>query len=441
MPSPASLGADPPARRKPNFTRLVAALTGANAILAISSLVTGPLQARSLGPTGRGDLAAILVPVLLAPVLLDLGLTAFIVRARAQGRSRGELLGSLIPISVAFSLIGVIAAVPLSRLIADGRGTVETGLMIGLLLSPVWVTLLTAQGLPWGEERWRTATFVRVAAPVITAVSMTVLYFCDSLTVETAFIVFLGASALANAPLVYLMVRSDRWRFKPKIVREGTHFGVRAWLGNLFSATDARLDQVLMAGLVAPRELGLYAVAVSAANFPSSFIGAVAQAINPRVAQGNTELTRRSCRVSFFITTIATLAVVALVPILVPFLFGDAFKDAIVLTWVLLASTMSGAVSAALLSALSAAGHPGSAARAQLFVLVPTIAALIILLPSTGALGAAVIATVSSIVRCGALLHQALRVLGGRLREYLVIERTDLQAVRLAFQRRRVRTG
>jgi O-antigen/teichoic acid export membrane protein len=429
--------ADPPGKRKVNFTRLVVALTGANALLAISSLITGPLQARSLGPSGRGDLAAILVPLTLAPTLLDFGLTAYIVRMRARGESRGLLLGSLVPVSLAFSLIGVVAAVPLADAIAHGRDTVQVCLTIGLLLSPVWVIMLTAQGLPWGEERWGAATWVRIAAPVSTALAMCVLYLLDALTVKSAFIVFLGASALGTAPLLYFMTRSGRWVFRRQTAREGTRFGFKSWLGSLFSATDARLDQVLMAALVPPRQLGFYVVAVSAASFPSSFVAAISTAINPRVAQGNTDLARRSCRVGLFVTTLSTVAMAAVAPVLLPLLFGSDFDDAIVLTWILLPSTMSGTVSGALMSALVAAGSPGAAARAQLFVLVPTIVALIVLLPPTAALGAAAIATVSSFAKCVALLREAKRVLGGSFADYLVIRRDDLRSIRAAMKRRR----
>ncbi|HST54662.1 MAG TPA: oligosaccharide flippase family protein [Solirubrobacteraceae bacterium] len=400
-------------------------------------MITGPLQARSLGPSGRGDLAAILVPLTILPTLLDLGLTAYIVRARARGEPRNVLLGSLVPLSLAFSLVGVAAAFPLAHLIANGRGIVQTGITVGLLMSPIWVISLTAQGIPWGEERWRLLTFVRIAAPVVTALSMIVLYTVDSLTVASAFVVFIGASLISTAPLVAVMARSGRWQFKRDTMREGTRFGAKAWLGSLFNATDARLDQLLMAGLVSPRELGLYAVAVNVASFPNSFIGAIATAINPRVAQGNNELVKRSCRVSVLLITFATIAMAVVVPIMIRVLFGSAFNGAILLTWVLLVSTISGTVSAALLSALSASGHPGAAARTQMFVLAPTVIALVVLLPSTGALGAAVIATASSLTKFCALLSQALRILGGRARDYLVIQRSDLRSVALAVRSRR----
>jgi O-antigen/teichoic acid export membrane protein len=426
-----------PEKRKPNFTRLVASLTGANAALALSSLITGPLQARSLGPTGRGDLAAIIVPLSMAPYLLDLGLTSYIVRARARGESRAVLLGTFVPISIAFSFLGVLAALPLSNAIAHGRGTVQTCLLIGLLLSPLWVVMITAQGIPWGEERWSWTAFVSVAQPIITALAMVALYATGSLTVSNAFAVFLGGSFIANAPLVFFMVNSGRWHFKRQIVPTGIRFGLKAWMGNLFTATDARLDQVLMAGLVSARQLGLYAVAVSAANFPTSFNGALATAINPRVAQGNAQLARQSCRVSLIIVSLASLAMAAATPLLLPLLFGRPFKDAVVLTWVLLASTVSGTITGTLVSALGAAGHPGAAARTQLFVLAPTIIALIVFLPSTGAMGAAIIATISTLVKCAGLLYEAQRVLGGRLRDYLVIQYADLRSIRRAVRLRR----
>jgi O-antigen/teichoic acid export membrane protein len=302
------------------------------------------------------------------------------------------------------------------------------------------VVLLTAQGLPWGEERWWSATFVRIAAPVITAPAMVILYLRDTLTVESAFAIFIGTSLISNAPLVYMMFRTGRWRYRARIVREGLRFGSRAWLGNLFNSTYARLDQVLMAGLVVPRELGLYAVAVSVAGVPGSFTGAIATAINPRVAQGRRELVRQSCRVGFFLTLCGTIAMAIIVPFFLPLLFGDGFEESVVLTWILLVGATAYSVFGTLLSAISAAGHPGIAARAQLLILVPTIAALVLLLPSTGAVGAAVITSTSNALLCGVLLIEAPRLMGGRIRDYVVIRPRDLHAIRQAVKARKARS-
>src|SRR3712207_9584829 len=56
---------------------------------ALAGTATGIIAARSLGPSGRGDLAAIIVPLSMAPYALSLGLTTFSSRAAAAGRDLG----------------------------------------------------------------------------------------------------------------------------------------------------------------------------------------------------------------------------------------------------------------------------------------------------------------------------------------------------------------
>lgn len=73
---------------------VVARLTGLNALLMLLALVTGPVQARVLGPDGRGEIAVILTVLMLAPILLDFGLSDYVARERARGRSLGTVLGT-----------------------------------------------------------------------------------------------------------------------------------------------------------------------------------------------------------------------------------------------------------------------------------------------------------------------------------------------------------
>lgn len=61
---------------------------------------SGPLLARALVPEGRGDLAAILLPITLAPVLFGLGLGTFVTRETARGRPLSVLLGSVGPLII-----------------------------------------------------------------------------------------------------------------------------------------------------------------------------------------------------------------------------------------------------------------------------------------------------------------------------------------------------
>lgn len=79
--------------RRRGIASVAAGLTTAKVIGAASGIITGPLLARSLGPTGRGDLVAITVPLALVPALAGLGISSYAFRARPQGWSTEEVVG------------------------------------------------------------------------------------------------------------------------------------------------------------------------------------------------------------------------------------------------------------------------------------------------------------------------------------------------------------
>src|SRR4051794_37698844 len=83
-------GSEDPSRRLPSVVRR---LSITNALPLAVGLITGPLQARALGASGRGDLAAILVPVGLAPLLLSLGLGQYAGVNAARRARLGPIVG------------------------------------------------------------------------------------------------------------------------------------------------------------------------------------------------------------------------------------------------------------------------------------------------------------------------------------------------------------
>jgi len=124
-------------------------------------LITAPLQARALGPDGRGMLAAIMVPVSLAPWVAGLGLGVFAMREAARGRSSGELIGTIGAASMLPGAIVVLLAVPIASFFSDGRDTVFTFLLIGLLLVPVALLADILWRVATGLEQWRRVIAVR----------------------------------------------------------------------------------------------------------------------------------------------------------------------------------------------------------------------------------------------------------------------------------------
>jgi O-antigen/teichoic acid export membrane protein len=369
----------------------VTGLTTINIVVILAGLVTGPITARSLGPAGRGELAAIVAVLLWAPLLLDFGLTQWIARERATGATPADILGVALPLAFACSLIGVAGAVPVSHAIGAGRPVVTAYVQAGLFLIPITVIMQTLLGIVIGESRWGLLAASRITGSLMPVVAIVVLAAIGRLTVATAAASYL-LGTLISGLLVMSSVRGvGRLFFERHRARLAAAFGAKIWLSSLAAAGTNRIDQVLMAFLVPSSELGLYAVAVTVATVALSPIGMVVNVLVPRVAAGDARLAARACRVSTAVVGIASLALIAGTPILIPFVFGSKFRPAEPMAIVLLIANIPAAAGFLLNSALGAANNPGATVRAELVGLVATVAGLIVFLPEFGGRGAAAV--------------------------------------------------
>ena len=71
--------------------RVTTRLALAGGSVALVGILTGPLQARALGPTGRGELAAVMTPLGFLPTLASLGLGTYVERMVARGKTASRL--------------------------------------------------------------------------------------------------------------------------------------------------------------------------------------------------------------------------------------------------------------------------------------------------------------------------------------------------------------
>lgn len=403
-----------------SFGGVVAKLGSINLLLVLVGLLTGPILARALGADGRGELAAILVPLTMAPFLLDLGLAQWAARERARGTPRAWVLGATLPTALGCSLVGVLGAIPFAQLIGRDHHTVVTFLTVGLFLSPVAVLLQTLSGLALGESRWGLILLVRLVGALLPALSIVLLALTGDLTVASAAAVSLGGAYAAAAMFLGMLRGVQSLPISGKRTAAAAAFGAKSWLTTLTGTANNRLDQLLMAGLLPTRELGLYAVAVTAGAASTSFVGSVSNALFPRVAAGDAGLGAKSCRVTIVLVLVFALLLSASAPFLVPFLFGDDFKGAVSMVIVLAASSIPMAGTAVLASALSAGNAPGLPLRAELVGLGITVPALLLLLPSHGGNGAAFVSLVAYTMRFGYLLLAARNRLRLPLRSFIL---------------------
>ena len=425
---------DPP---RGSFAGVVGRLTGANVVSLLAAVIAGPITARALGVEGRGELAAILAVLTLAPWVLDLGIGQWLARERARGASRAEVLGAALPLVLGGSLLGVVLAYPISELLGQGRSVVTTFILVGLLVVPISVVLHALVGLAVGESRWRLYATTRIASSLLPLAAIVVLAVADRLTVASAAAAYFGGALIGSLPLLRLVRGAWPLSLTRRRTREAAGFGSKSWLSQVAGTANIRLDQVLMAGLVSSRQLGLYAVAVTVASITHGLTSAVSAALFPRVAEGDGELAARSCRVTALVVGAIGGGLAVLSPVFIPFVFGDAFEDAVPMAIVLLTASIPLAASVVLGAALVAADEPAAAMRAELVALAVMLPAIVVFVPGAGGLGAALISLGAYSLRLAVQLRSACRAFTAPWWSFLLPTAGDVRWLGGELRRRR----
>jgi O-antigen/teichoic acid export membrane protein len=408
------------------FARVTASMTGVNAVILVTALVTGPLLARALGPSGRGDLAAILVPFSLAPLVLHFGLGVYGARQAARGRPLDAVLGTLCAAALGIGVLGALGGIPLAGVLADGRETVHSYLLVAFAMLPWGLVATVLVSVSSGLERWGVVIASRLIPPLTAVAALGFLYVAGALTVQSAAIVAFAGGFASTLPLLGLL-RRRRLRFDFAVIRSGARFGTKAWVGGLANLSNARLDQLLMIPLVSPRQLGLYAVAVSLASFTGALTAGLGPPLFTRVAAGETELAARALRVTLGIVAVVSACAAAATPFLIELLFGSSFSDAIGMAWILLAAGLPLAGATVLSQALTAAGRPGVPAIGEILALVVTVGGLVVLLPPLAGIGAALVSLGAYSVNFLVQLVVAAGEFRVGARDLLIVRRADLE--------------
>ena len=420
-----ALTTSPVAAPKTRIVHVVGALASVNAITAAAGFITGPLQARALGAAGRGDLVAILVPLTFTAFVLSLSLGAYASRETARGMPVRDVVGSLGGILISIGVVGGTVGFLLADEIAGGRSTVETFLKIGFALMPLSLFVGLVYSLLAGLQAWRQLAVARLIPVVVGVGGIVTLYLTGELSVATAAAVTLTGSFASCIPVISVLRGQGRPHFKRRVAREGFVFGVKTWMGNLAAMANQRLDQLVMIPAVPPRELGLYAVAVTLAGVANILTGALAPPLLTRVAQGDRALVPRALRVVLGIVSVANVALGALTPLLLPLVFGSEFEDAVDMALVLLLAAIPSAGVLVLMTALVAAGRPGMTSIGELLALAVTGVGLLFVLEPLGGLGAALVSLAAYSANFGLQLIVARRSFGGSMQEYVVPRMED----------------
>ncbi|WP_343043636.1 oligosaccharide flippase family protein [Rathayibacter agropyri] len=435
--------------KETTLARSVLSSSVANLMAPLAAFATAPILAYSLGVEGRGEVAAATAPFLLATVVATIGvpeaLTFFVARnVHAMKHAAGAALWLLILAGLSSGLVVWLAA----PLLAGGRLEIEQ--MIQLSAAAIVPTLLLGglRGIAAGRGRWNTITFERLLGSLLRFLPIAGLAAVGQLTPFTAFLV-IALSPLAGAIAYVRLLRIDVGEeaeddasnpTRRVRLREMFSYGGRVWVGSISGVLLSRLDQLLMIPQAGTYELGLYAVAVNVSEITlvlTSAVGTVIFATDAR-DRDNARVGSTS-RITTCLAAIAALVIGFTMPLWLPILFGRDFTAAIASAAILLCAIVVGTPGSVAGSVLAARGNPGLRSASLVIAALVNTVVLFLLVPSLGAVGAALATLVGNAVAAAMNLFLARRRYAIPVTLMLGLRQSDVQAMIRPVSRRLAR--
>jgi O-antigen/teichoic acid export membrane protein len=405
--------------------------------MLLINVATGIVTARALAPTGRGELAAIILWPQLLTFLLTLGLPAALrYHLRCSPERTPKLLTAAVLLAsgagVAAAVLGI-AAVPL--LLGQYRPEVERAAQAFMVLAPLMLLFNVLTGALEVLDEFSLANALRALPPLITIVALGVLAFAKGLNPITAAAAYLlPAVPLCLWLLHHLWGRMhSRWQDAMSEIQPLLTYGVRSYGTDFLGAVSGQMDQALIAAFLTPAALGLYTVAFSVVRMLGTVSDPVALVLFSRAAGLGLphiiELTGRAVRLTLPVMLIGTGLLVVGGPTLLELLYGPSFREAAPVLAILGLEVVIGSTYFILTRTFMAAGRPGTISLTEGVGVATAAGFMLLLIPRFGIVGAAWALLGSAALRF-AFLMVCYRIVLKTRPPSLVLTRNDLQLLR-----------
>jgi O-antigen/teichoic acid export membrane protein len=217
----------------------------------------------------------------------------------------------------------------------------------------------------------------------------------DTLSIRAIVIAQLALYLLRLCVSVILCFNSEirlGWSFDWKFTKTMFTYSSKSHMGSAAEYVNSRFDQALIAAWLAPAQLGLYTVAVSAASLVMTTSQALKITVLPLLASETNHKLQDHMLVRIFRTYFSASIVMAPVYALglfwiIPIIYGQSFTSAALPAAILVFGAIVFGAKDILTVCARALGQPWLGSKAELIATVITIILLVITLPIIGIVG------------------------------------------------------
>jgi O-antigen/teichoic acid export membrane protein len=291
------------------------------------SAALGILTAHMLGAAGRGVYMLPMVDAALGGAMLG-GLNAATSYYMLNERSGAGVLAPALWTAAVFVSIATLAVVVLSAV----QHALWSAIPAAISLIPT-ALIAIATGYYYGTHRVIDANRVgSILTPTTALVSMSVGLFLIGANAGVAIAMWVIANFIAAA-LAFAMI----WTDARKLPRAHTafmpyfRFAVKLGATQVLTLLNFRVDAYIVSVLTGPATLGIYTVAISAAEAMKINTMTLSRASAPRVASATTtesaRLTALYSRANVVVAAISAIAIILVAPWALRFLYGSTFVE------------------------------------------------------------------------------------------------------------------
>ena len=417
-----------PRAAKLAFVRHYGSTTIGQGLLLGLGTLTGILTARMLGPSGRGEYAAIIIWPLAIVGLVALGINqAITFNVGRRAFTVSEVVTAVTTVGLVQGAVSVIVGlIAVHFALAKYSPTVQHLGSIFALLTPVVILGGNPANLFQGVQDPLRFNIIRVAPALVYFVGLIGLYITHraNLTLVIFFQLLGYVVTLVLGVTMVFHILKPRWQWNRLAIQGLIHYGFRAQATNLTSYFNQRIDQLVLSLFVPPRQLGFYAVAVTLSTVVTVFPQAAGIVTFARGSSQHHEDAKATIGHSFRASLIWLLVCGSLLymfcPMLIRLVFGAAFSGSILACRILLPGALMIGLNQVLYNGASALGRPGLPSCAEGASMIVTAIGLYVLVPRYGYIGAAIVSSVAYTFSFLLMLGLAHRLLGLKFRDLLV---------------------
>jgi len=405
-------------RKGGSVQRALMASAGTTLTLTGAAGLFGVISTRALGPYQRGLLATASVWSGLLVAVIGVGLPqAVTFHVSRRPEQAPQISGTALTIGIVIGIVGGIIGAAIAELTGGPAATPAAVLFIGaapMMLAGFGISILLGIG---SLRSWALLRPVGALSSVVFIVVAVPLGAHTALAIACVMV----GSWLLHACLVTRALRSRGLIRAPQreCARELVSYGWQQALAGLAWLLNYKLDQLYLSIAVAPRALGLYAVAATIGEVVAPIAASGGAVMLSRVAaRGHAEAESSlpwALGFAFFASGPVCLVCAIFAPQVLTLLFGAAFVTAAPTLRIYLPGAVALAVSTVLADTLRGLGRPLDAAKAEGAAAVCNMVLLVVLVPAAGINGAATASTIGYVLVLLALaflLRRRLRTSG-----------------------------